>query len=72
MAGPVERRCPICGASLEDRDPRARACGPAHRRELSRVRRLLSGEPDGFYDTLGEYMARGQREVRANRSHQVQ
>lgn len=62
------RRCPICGTSLEDRDPRTKACGPAHRRELSRVRRLLSGEADGFYGTLGEYMARQQRAVRANRS----
>lgn len=61
-----ERRCPVCGASLADRDPRARACSPAHRREVARLRRLLSGERDGFYGTLTEYTSRRRRKVRAN------
>ena len=61
-----DRRCPICGVDLADRDPRTMTCSPAHRREAARVRRLLSGQGDGPYRTLGEYMARG-RKVRANR-----
>lgn len=65
-----ERRCPVCGTDLSDRDPRTVTCSPAHRREATRVRRLLSGQQDGAYRTLAEYMARG-RKVRANRSSEA-
>jgi len=64
------RHCPVCGADLSERDPRAKACSPAHRREINRLRRLLDGEADGPYRTLGEYLARG-RKVRANRSSEA-
>jgi hypothetical protein len=62
-----ERGCLLCGADLTGRDPRTVTCSPAHRRELSRIRRLVSGIPDGPYRTLGEYLSRA-RKVRANRS----
>ena len=65
-----ERRCPICGVDLSERDPRTRACSPAHRREASRLRRLLSGQSDGPYRSTAEYTNR-RRRVCANGANEA-
>ena len=60
------RRCTVCGASLEGRDPRARTCTTSCRREAGRLPGLLDGRSDGPYSTLGQLVQRASR-VRANR-----
>jgi hypothetical protein len=49
------RRCPVCGASLENRDPRTATCSGACRAEMSRLRRLLAGETADGYRCLHDY-----------------
>lgn len=55
------RTCKACGCSLAGRDPRARTCSPACRREAARIARLCGGLPDSGYLTLAEYLARRRR-----------
>jgi hypothetical protein len=68
----TRRRCPVCGASLEDRHLSARTCGSACRRELSRVRRLIAGHPDGPYACLRDYTSRRTHSDGSARSRGVQ
>lgn len=67
----TERRCPVCGASLEGRHTAARYCRPRCKIEASRVRRLLAGETVGPYESLDAYTRR-RRNRRTNFSHGVE
>src|SRR5205814_2263082 len=49
-----DRRCLVCGASLEARRRHARTRSPSCRREMSRLRAVLSGRGDGPYATRGD------------------
>jgi len=54
----------MCGASIDGRRRDALVCGPACRRERSRLRALLRGRGDGPYETVGAYLARRQRRAK--------
>ncbi len=56
-----ERRCHICGTSLVGRRSGAKVCGPACRRERSRLRRLSDRKAEFGYSDLTEYLARKRR-----------
>lgn len=56
--------CIVCGKSLRHQRRDARCCSPACRREAARYRRVLAGEGDEPYSTIGELRERRQR--RAN------
>jgi hypothetical protein len=52
----TDRRCPICGTSLDGRRADAVTCSASCRRERLRLLRLLSGEGDGRYETVREWV----------------
>jgi hypothetical protein len=56
--------CAICGTSLAGRRRDALCCGPACRRERSRLKRLLSGREAEGYRCLSGYLARRQRRAK--------
>ena len=58
------RGCAICGRALDGRRADARYCGPACRREASRLRRLLAGEPVDGYRNLADYLNARQRRAK--------
>lgn len=60
-----DRRCPVCGGSLDGRRSDAIYDRPSCRREANRVAHLLAGKPDTGYASLDEYAQR--RRIRANR-----
>ena len=61
----TERRmCAICGGSLAGRRRDAEVCGPACRRERSRLRALLDGRADGGYSSFPVYLSRRLQGVR--------
>lgn len=62
----IERACPVCGVSMEDRRPQAKTCSPRCRRKRARWVRILSGRGDGPYRTIDQYEAR-----LANRAQQL-
>src|SRR5215208_2375678 len=56
---PTSRVCVLCGRALDGRRADARHCGASCRREASRLRRLLAGEPvDGYRSFLGYLRSR--------------
>jgi len=59
------RCCVVCGESLQGRRAHAVVCGPACRREASRIRRLLSGETVDGYRCWRDYESRGERRQKA-------
>jgi hypothetical protein len=61
---PAARVCAICGTALDARRADARHCGAACRREASRLRRLLAGEPVEGYRNLAEYLNARQRRAK--------
>lgn len=60
----TERRCPVCGTSLDGRRADAVTCSTSCRRERDRLRRLLTGERDGRYGSVREYDERRRRRAR--------
>jgi hypothetical protein len=61
------RVCVLCGAPLNGSRPDARHCGPACRREASRLRALLSGdEVEGINSVVG-YLPRLQKRAKRQR-----
>ena len=60
----AERRCRYCGTDIAGRRSDAIVCGPGCRRELSRLRALMSGKRVGPYETLAQYAARRQRRAK--------
>jgi hypothetical protein len=59
-------RCALCGASLRSHRGKAVWCGPAHRREGARIRRLIAGKAEGFYGDLEQYLSRHKRANRGS------
>jgi hypothetical protein len=59
------RVCVVCGATLDGRRVDALVCGPACRRERSRILAILSGQPAKPYATLAQYANRRQRRAKA-------
>jgi hypothetical protein len=58
-----ERRCLMCGASLQKQRRDARCCSARCRRELGRWRAVSAGREDGPYRTLSDLQNRRQRRV---------
>ena len=61
---PAARACAVCGRALEGRRADARHCGAGCRREASRLRRLLAGEPVDGYRNLADYLNARQRRAK--------
>jgi hypothetical protein len=60
----VPRVCEVCLTSLDGHRADAVVCGPACRRERSRLRAVSAGRADTGYRTLAEYTARRQRRAK--------
>ena len=54
-----DRLCVLCGTPLNGQRPDARHCGEACRREASRIRAVLAGEPVDGHASLASYGRRG-------------
>lgn len=61
MSRQIERSCPVCGASLTGRRSDAVTCGASCRREMSRLRAILSGSDAEPYDSVRHYLNRPRR-----------
>jgi hypothetical protein len=61
---PATRVCAICGEALDGRRADARHCGAACRREASRLRRLLAGDPVEGYRSVADYLNGRQRRAK--------
>jgi integrase len=52
------RVCPICGRTLVGARADAEVCGPSCRRDRTRLRRILDGEPDASDSTVEDFVGR--------------
>lgn len=50
------RHCPICGGEMSHHRVDAFVCGPSCRAELSRIKRLLSGQPVDRRESLADHL----------------
>jgi hypothetical protein len=62
-----ERRCGVCGESLDGLRRGARYCSRACKQEAYRVRQLAAGRPVAPYETLNDRMAAYGRPRRSTR-----
>jgi hypothetical protein len=61
---PTARACTVCGETLEGLRADARHCGAPCRREASRLRRLLAGDPVDGYRSIADYLNGRQRRAK--------
>jgi hypothetical protein len=68
MSARAQRRCAVCGASLDGRRRDAVYCSPGCRREQGRIRAVLAGRSDGPYSTLADLAERRQSRAKPARA----